>query len=311
MSSKTLSISGTRLLLEGRPFPFQGLSFFNALYNPAFNRSDDERERWARTFQANGVNALRVWCQWDYVAPRTFVDTGPDATMYTADGDVQEARFASVVTLAELLDRLGMTLELTLFSHEKEPNLPLPALERATRQMTRLLKPQRNLILQVWNEDSTHIMRLIEIVREEDPARLLTSAPGFSDNLGDDAQNAALDLLTPHTNRQSPAGFWNVAPGQIEMLLRKWKKPVIDGEPARNGIAQFGGRPDAQPGQHIEQIKRVRALGGYHLYHHDMFQRPYGDPATPPSGIPDPDFSPYHRQVFDYLRDNPTWTVQA
>lgn len=305
MSNHTLSVSGTRLLLDGAPFPFQGLSFFNALYNPAFNVDNDERLRWLRKFKANGINALRVWCQWDYVEPRAFVDTAADATLYTPDGDVREDRFATLSNLIDLIDIQGMTIELTLFSHEKEPNLGLPALENATRQMTRLLKPHRNLILQIWNEDSTDVIRLGEIAKMEDAQRIITNSPGFSDELGDEAQNTLMDVLTPHTNRQSPDGFWVVAPGQIELLLRRYQKPVIDDEPARNGIAQFGGVPGAQPWQHIAQARRVRAVGGYYLYHHDMFQKPYGFPATPPSGIPDPDFSPYHRQVFDFLRDFP------
>ena len=309
MTTRALTVSGTRLLLDGRPFLFQGLSFFNALYNPTFNRHADDRAAWMAKFRDNGINALRIWCQWDYAPPRAFVDTGPGQTLYSAEGDVIEDRFATLLSLLEIADSLDMTTMVTLFSHEKEPNLPIPALERATRQMTRLLMPQRNLLLQVWNEDSTDILKLVEIAKSEDPARIVTSSPGFSDDLGDDAQNTALDVLTPHTNRQSREGFWNVAPGQIDMLLRKWNKPVIDDEPARNGIAQWGGRPDAKPSQHIEQIKRVRALGGYHVYHHDMFQLSYGSAATPPSGIPDPDFSPYHRQVFDYLRDNRTWTA--
>lgn len=28
----------------------------------------------------------------------------------------------------------------------------------------------------------------------------------------------------------------------------------------------------------------------------------YGTPACPPSGIPDPEYSPYHRQVFEFLK---------
>jgi hypothetical protein len=32
-----------------------------------------------------------------------------------------------------------------------------------------------------------------------------------------------------------------------------------------------------------------------------MFQSGYGKPATHPSGIPDPEFSPYHHTVFDFL----------
>lgn len=305
MSTHTLSVAGTKLLLDGAHFPFQGLSFFNALYNPMFNRSDDDRLQWLRNFYSNGINALRVWCQWDYVEPRAFVDTAADATLYTPDGHVREDRFAIIANLLELIDAQGMTIELTLFSHEKEPNLALPALVRATRQMTRLLKPHRNLILQIWNEDSTDVIRLGEIAKGEDAQRIITNSPGFSDVLGDEAQNTLMDVLTPHTNRQSPDGFWVIAPQQIELLIRQYKKPVIDDEPARNGIAQFGGVPNAQPWQHIEQAKRVRAVGGYYVYHHDMFQKPRGFQATPPSGIPDPDFSPYHRQVFDFLRDFP------
>jgi len=38
-----------------------------------------------------------------------------------------------------------------------------------------------------------------------------------------------------------------------------------------------------------------------------MFQTGYSSPAIPPSGIPDPDFSPFHRQVFDHLRDHKQW----
>src|SRR2546428_8917696 len=59
-----LSISGTRFLLDGKPFPYTGISFFNAIYNPAFNQSSEERVRWLRKFQRYGINVLRVWSQW-------------------------------------------------------------------------------------------------------------------------------------------------------------------------------------------------------------------------------------------------------
>jgi len=57
--------------------------------------------------------------------------------------------------------------------------------------------------------------------------------------------------------------------------------------------------------KHIAQIEAARAASGYHTYHHDMFQRSYGDPATPPLGIPDPDFSPFHGDVFGYFAGPP------
>ena len=65
----------------------------------------------------------------------------------------------------------------------------------------------------------------------------------------------------------------------------------------------FGGPKDVtSPYDPILQIQAVWQLGAYTTYHHDMFQTGYGTPAVPPSGVPDPEFSPYHRQVFEFLK---------
>lgn len=45
----------------------------------------------------------------------------------------------------------------------------------------------------------------------------------------------------------------------------------------------------------------VWQVGGHVTYHHDMFQTGYNSTAVPPHGIPDPEFSAYHRQVFEFL----------
>ena len=164
-------------------------------------------------------------------------------------------------------------------------------------------------ILQIWNEDSTEVTRYYEVIKALDPRRIVTNAPGFASDLGDETQNRLLDLLTPHTVRRVER-FWEQAPRQIASMLGRYKKPVIDDEPARTGIIQFGGiEGGTRPEQHIEHIRSVRAVGGYHTYHHDMFQSGYGHPATPPSGLPDPDFAPFHRQVFDFLRENKNWEL--
>jgi hypothetical protein len=77
---------------------------------------------------------------------------------------------------------------------------------------------------------------------------------------------------------------------------------VVDDEPARNGTSRFGGPKDTtSPYDHILQIQRVWDIGGYITYHHDMFQTGYGTPAIAPSGIPDPEFNPYHRQVLEFI----------
>ena len=309
--TKTLQIDGTRLLLNGQPFYFQGLSFFNAIYNPAFNRSPADRLHWLRTFKAHGVNALRVWCQWDFSPPRTFVDVSLERTMYTPEGKIRSHPFQTLGDILRAAEGLEMVIEVTLFAHEKQPNLPIPVQERAAANMARCLLPYRNLILQIWNEDSTEVRRYYEAIKAQDPDRLVTNSPGFAGVLGDKAQNALLDLLTPHTVRRGAERFWEVAPQQIASLLRRYGKPVIDDEPARTGIMQFGGiKGGTRPEQHIAQIKGVRAVGGYHTYHHDMFQNGYGHPATPPSGIPEPDFA-FHRHVFAFMRENKRWEIPS
>lgn len=151
------------------------------------------------------------------------------------------------------------------------------------------------------------MFRFFEAIKGADPERIVTNSPGVANVLGDEAQNRLLDLLTPHTTRHG-ADFWQAAPRQVAALLETYQKPVIDDEPARAGVVQFGGiEGGTRPAQHIEQIRQVRAAGGYHTYHHDMFQTGYGHPAVPPAGLPDPDFSPFHRQVFDFLQEHSTW----
>jgi hypothetical protein len=169
-------------------------------------------------------------------------------------------------------------------------------------RITRELLPWRNCIFQVWNEYDDHVLRHYETVKLVDADRLVTNSPGGAGVLGTAVENRVLDLLTPHTARHG-VDFWERAPEEVKMLLDRYGKPVIDDEPARTGIRDFGGRPDSRTAQHLAHIDRVRALGGYHVYHHDMFQNGYGHPATPPLGIPDAEFSDFHRPIFEHLRE--------
>ncbi|MBI5393742.1 MAG: hypothetical protein HZA91_00440 [Verrucomicrobia bacterium] len=172
--------------------------------------------------------------------------------------------------------------------------------ERAVVALTRELRPHRNLTFQIWNEYSERTLELLKVIKAKDPSRLVTNSPGFSGVLGSDEENRALDYLTPHTSRQKKGRHWEIAPREIAGLLAKFKKPVADDEPARCGTSQFGGpKGPTSPNDHILQIWQVWQLGGY--IHHDMFQTGYGSPAVPPSGVPDPEFNPYHRQVLEFI----------
>lgn len=299
----TLSISGTRFFLNEQPFPYTGMSFFNAIYNPEFNRTSDARKAWLAKFQKYGVNVLRVWCQWDN--KRGFVDSGPGQSLYHPDGRLRDEPLATLKAIVADADEAGVIIELVLFSQESWHDgirLASEAEDRAISAVAGGLKAHRNVVFQIWNEFSQRVLDHVKTVRAVDPKRIVTNSPGVAGFLGDPPQNTALDYLTPHTSRQSVGRTWEIAPKEIEYLLARYRKPVVDDEPARNGTPQFGGPKAAtSPFDHIIQIQKMWQLGAYVCYHHDMFQTGYGTPACPPHGIPDPEFSPYHRQVFEFL----------
>ena len=55
--------------------------------------------------------------------------------MFTPAGEVRDGRFQTLAAIIAVADHLEMVIELTLFSQEKEPNLPISAQERAARAM--------------------------------------------------------------------------------------------------------------------------------------------------------------------------------
>jgi hypothetical protein len=235
------------------------------------------------------------------------VDAGPQSTLYQADGQLQEDVLATLKAMLADADQARMVVELVLFSHESFQDgrrLGPEADTRAVSRLTRELQPWRNLAFQIWNEHhDDRVLPLIAVIRKLDPKRLVTSSPGFAGVLGTKELNEALDFLTPHTSRQGRGKTWEVAPREIATLLKAYFKPVADDEPARNGTSQFGGpKEPTAPTDHILHIYEVWKAGGHSVYHHDMFQTGYGTPACPPHGIPDPEFSPYHRQVFEFLK---------
>jgi hypothetical protein len=304
-SAAELTVSGNTFQLDGKPFPYTGISFFNAIYNPTFNRDSDERTRWLERFRSYGINVLRIWAQWD--SKRGFADACPACSLYDPDGKLRANHLATLKGIATDADKLGMVVELVLFSQESNEagnKLAPESADNAVAAVATEMLPHRNVTFQVWNEHSDRVLDHLKTIKSVDPKRLVTNSPGYAGNLGDEQQNHALDYLTPHTSRQNASNgrHWVVAPAEIRYLIQRFSKPVVDDEPARNGTEQWGGpKEETYPADHMLQIYEVWKAGGYVTYHHDMFQTGYGSPAVPPSGIPDPEFNPYHHEVLQFI----------
>lgn len=302
--TKEITISNTSFYLDNQPFAFNGVSFFNAIYNPAFNKNSTDRKQWMEKFKKYGINVLRVWGQWDN--KRGFVDAGENSTLYFLDGRLRQENLNRLKEIIVDANALDMVIELVFFSHESleaEIRLGTKEADLAVAALTKELMPYRNVVFQIWNEHSDRVVEHYKSIKNLDENRLVTNSPGFGGDLGDHQQNSTLDFLTPHTSRQSSNyKHWELAPEEISYLLKRYNKPVVDDEPARNGTPQFGGPKDGSyPIDHILQIYRMWQEGAYIIYHHDMFQKGYGDPSIPPHGIPDPEFNPYHKAVFEFI----------
>ncbi len=289
---------------KGDPFEFTGITFFNALYNPEFNKNAEARKDYIRRFKGLGINVLRLWCQWDNT--RGFIDGGKDKTLYHRDGVLKPEVLSRAKALARDSDEEGCVILLVLFSRESWENgirLSDKQMDRAVAGVTRELRPYRNVIFQIWNEFDHRAIECYQTIKGIDQARLVTNSPGYAGVLGSDKENRIMDYLSPHTTRKDDR-HWEIAEREIASLIAKYQKPVVDDEPARKGTPRFGGpKSPTHPTDHILHIYNVWRAGGYAIYHHDMFQTGYGSEAIPPNGIPLDGFSPYHDQVFDFLKN--------
>jgi hypothetical protein len=301
-SKNTIAVKDLGFTMDGQPFQYTGVSFFNAIYNPTFNSSDEARRTWLNKFKSSGINVIRVWAQWD--TQRGLIDTCPTCSLYEKDGSIRQQHLTTLKKIITIADELDMVVLFVLFSRENwDDNMRLSdqASDNGVRKLAEELKPYRSVVFQIWNEFDNRTLDYLKIIKNVDPARLVTNSPGYAGVLGSYQENAALDFLSPHTTRRDDLQ-WEIAPKEIAYLQSLFRKPVVDDEPARRGTPKFGGpKNPTTPYDHILRIYNVWKVGGYVIYHHDMFQTGYGSEAIPPSGIPDPEFSPYHKVVFDFL----------
>ncbi len=298
-----IRIKGISFEMNGEPFEYTGISFFNAIFNEEFNKNSQARKDWMQKFLDTGINVLRVWCQWDN--NRGFIDGGEGKTVFNSDGSIKPEYLDRIKAIIQDADEKGMVILLVLFSRESwNQNLRLSdeASEEGISILSRELLPYRNVIFQVWNEFDYRTVDYYKVIKSVDKDRLVTNSPGYAGVLGSVKENMTLDFLSPHTTRKTDQ-HWEIAPKEISYLLEKYKKPVVDDEPARKGTPKYGG-PQSEnfPIDHILRIYNVWKAGGYVIYHHDMFQTGYGSDAVPSTGIPVPGFDDYHDEVFEFLK---------
>ena len=107
--SPVIAIKDTHFTLDGKPFEFFGVSFFNALYNPTFNQSESVRVEWLQKFRNTGITVLRIWGEWNN--KMGLADAADSCILYNRDGTLKSiylTRFPNVVDMQDVIYRVGL-----------------------------------------------------------------------------------------------------------------------------------------------------------------------------------------------------------
>lgn len=206
-----LTVSGDRLLRDGRPVKLWGVRTASASQNAAATAhllaQLDEYLR-------HGLNAVTVFYQGS---------SGGYSNPFSGDGQaIDPAHQARMIEIIEACERRGMIVIVGIFYQRSEFLRTAPAWEQAVRTVTRALRPHRNVILNLANEqnsslyrdsnpildigDPAVLIRLCDLVHAEDPKRLV-GAGGY-----DHAKNIVLgksrsvDVLLFDTNGPEDSG---------------------------------------------------------------------------------------------------------
>ncbi len=234
LAAATLTTQGDRFLLDGRPFKMWGVRTASASQSAAATQhliaQLDEYRR-------HGLNAVTVFYQGS---------SGGFSNPFSGDGTtIDPAHHARMVEIIEACDRRNMIVVVGLFYQRSEFFRTPAAWEAAVRTATRLLRPHRNVIINLANEQNSSLYRdsnpifdlgdparliaLCDLVHAEDRTRLV-GAGGY-----DHAKNITLgrapgvDVLLFDTNGPEDSGA----------LFDRFVAAGVTGKPIVN-VEQFG-----------------------------------------------------------------------
>lgn len=230
----TLTTAGDGFLLDGKPFKLWGVRTASASQSPAATQHlIAQLDDYAR----HGLNAVTVFYQGS---------SGGYSNPFSGDGlALDPAHQARMVEIITACDRRGMVVVVGLFYQRAEYFRTPIAWENAVRTVTRLLRPHRNVILNLANEQNSSLYRdsnsvfdlgdparliaLCDLVHAEDRTRLV-GAGGY-----DHAKNMTLgrsrsvDVLLFDTNGPEDSGA----------LFDRFVAAGVTGKPIVN-VEQFG-----------------------------------------------------------------------
>ena len=289
LSAATLAVDGERLLVDGRPAKLWGVRTASASQTDSATahliaQLDD--------YLRHGINAVTVFYQGS---------SGGYSNPFSADGSAiapdHQARLDRIIRAC---DARGVVVIVGIF-YQRSDYLRTPAAwENATRTVVRALRPHRNVILNLANEqnssqyrdsnpvfdigDPAALLRLCDLVHREDPSRLV-GAGGYDHEKNIVLGRApAVDVLLFDTNGPEDSGAL-----YERFVAAGVRKPVVN-------VEQFGAystKPEfpKSPGVftaanrrlYLHEIEAARRHAGLHTFFFDarwLQGTGYGQPGN-------------------------------
>lgn len=275
-SAATLAVRGDQFLLDG-----QSLKLWGVRTASASQTEESTRHLIAQLddYARHGINAVAVFYQGS---------SGGYSNPFSADGgEIDPGHRARMAEIIAACDRHGMVVIVGIFYQRSEFLRTPAAWENAVRTVTRTLKPHRNIIVNIANEQNSSLYKdsngvfdigdparmaaLCDIVHAEDPQRLVGGG-GY-----DHAKNIALgrsrsvDVLLFDTNGPEDSG----ALFDRFIAAGVTGKPVVNVEQfgAYSGKAEFPRVPgvftDANKRLFLREVDAARARRGLSTFFFD------------------------------------------
>jgi hypothetical protein len=251
-SAATLTVDGRRFLLDGRPFDMWGIRVASASQSDALT---DHLIAQLDEYRRHGVNTVSVY---------VMGSSGGYSDPFTPDGNaLDSAHIARLTRIVRECDRRGMVVVAGIFYQRANPPSlrDWDAAKRAVRTVAAALKPYRNVILNMANEQNSgnygelpwervrniqDVLELARIARSADFGRLI-GAGGY-DHAKNEAigKSDAVDVLLFDTAGPTPTS------GELyeRFVNAGISKPIVN-------VESFGGwtRQFLPPGVFPEDVK--------------------------------------------------------
>jgi hypothetical protein len=273
-AAATLTVDARRFLLDGRPFDMWGIRVASATQSDALAEHliaqlDD--------YQRHGINTVSVYLMGS---------SGGYSDPFSPDGaSLDPAHLARLHRILRECDRRGMAVIAGIFYQRANPPSlrDWDAAKRAVRTVADALKPHRNVILNIANEQNSgnyaklpwervrnvdDLLDLVRIAKAADPNRLV-GAGGY-DHPKNEAigKSPSVDVLLFDTAGPTP--------GSGELYERFVKagvgKPIVNVETFGGWTRQFlpqGVFPDETKAAYRREVDHAARHDGLYLHFHN------------------------------------------